>query len=148
MPKYDPLEEFLMRAAQEKSTVILSFDEIEAILGAQLPAASRYRAWWSNNPGNSAMTRAWLRAGFVSEKVEMDARRLTFRHDLDKAARHLSTVSLRPRAYDGDRAQDGTPPAYARRGRHPLVGALRGAIRIAPGTDLAQPADPDWGSTR
>jgi hypothetical protein len=29
--------------------------------------------------------------------------------------------------------------------RHPLWGALKGTMKIAPGTDVTQPADPDWG---
>jgi hypothetical protein len=29
--------------------------------------------------------------------------------------------------------------------RHPLIGAMKGTVWIAPGTDLTQPADPDWG---
>jgi hypothetical protein len=28
---------------------------------------------------------------------------------------------------------------------HPLIGALRGTVIVAPGTDLTQPADPEWG---
>jgi hypothetical protein len=28
--------------------------------------------------------------------------------------------------------------------RHPMYGALKGLIHIMPGTDLTQPADPDW----
>jgi hypothetical protein len=27
---------------------------------------------------------------------------------------------------------------------HPLYGAMQGLIRIMPGTDLTQPADPEW----
>jgi hypothetical protein len=34
-------------------------------------------------------------------------------------------------------------PARAR--PHPLIGALKGTVKIAPGTDLRQPADPEWG---
>jgi hypothetical protein len=33
----------------------------------------------------------------------------------------------------------------ARAQPHPLIGALRGTVTIAPGTDLTQPADPEWG---
>jgi len=34
----------------------------------------------------------------------------------------------------------------AKRGeRHPLFGALKGLVRIPPGVDLTEPADPDWG---
>jgi hypothetical protein len=29
--------------------------------------------------------------------------------------------------------------------RHPLIGALRGTVIIAPGVDLTEPADPEWG---
>jgi hypothetical protein len=29
--------------------------------------------------------------------------------------------------------------------RHPLFGALKGYVRVMPGTDLTQPADPAWG---
>jgi hypothetical protein len=29
--------------------------------------------------------------------------------------------------------------------RHPLHGAMKDLIRIVPGTDLAEPADPGWG---
>jgi hypothetical protein len=33
----------------------------------------------------------------------------------------------------------------APRCRHPLFGALKGYIRIMPGVDLTEPADPEWG---
>ena len=29
--------------------------------------------------------------------------------------------------------------------RHPLFGALKGLLVVMPGTDLTEPADPDWG---
>jgi hypothetical protein len=29
--------------------------------------------------------------------------------------------------------------------RHPLFGALKGLVRVMPGTDLTEPADPAWG---
>jgi hypothetical protein len=32
-----------------------------------------------------------------------------------------------------------------RRPRHPLFGVNKGLLRVMPGTDLTQPADPDWG---
>jgi hypothetical protein len=30
---------------------------------------------------------------------------------------------------------------------HPMFGAMKGLVRIAPWTDLTDPADPDWGGT-
>lgn len=29
--------------------------------------------------------------------------------------------------------------------RHPLIGFMKGTVKIAPGTDLTSPADPEWG---
>jgi hypothetical protein len=36
-----------------------------------------------------------------------------------------------------------SPPGTAP--RHPLLGALKGLLRVMQGTDLTKPADPDWG---
>jgi hypothetical protein len=38
-----------------------------------------------------------------------------------------------------------SPSSARQRGRHPLFGALKGTITIAPGVDLTEPADPEWG---
>jgi hypothetical protein len=109
----------------------MTFEQIERVIGVKLPrSAHRYRAWWSNNPDNSVMTKAWLDAGFRSEHVDMEERKLVFR-----------------------RVEHGRPPAAGapcaevqRAGRHPLFGCMRGTFTIAPGVDLTQPADPEWGN--
>jgi hypothetical protein len=46
------------------------------------------------------------------------------------------------RAYSQSEKMAGTPPSC----RHPLYGALKGHIRLVAGTDLTEPADPDWGN--
>lgn len=78
MSKYEPLTQFL--SAQGAQEVPMSFTEIERVLGFNLPTkASGMRAWWSNNPSNNVMTKAWLAAGFITERVDMGSRRLVFR---------------------------------------------------------------------
>jgi hypothetical protein len=42
-------------------------------------------------------------------------------------------------------AGSGVKEQNARAQPHPLIGALRGTVTVAPGTDLTQPADPEWG---
>jgi hypothetical protein len=123
MSKYEPLTEFLRH--QRAGEVRMSFEQIERVIGDKLPpVAQRHRAWWSNSPSNNVMTKAWLEAGFRSEQVDMSARKLVFRRE--KQAEHsTSSPTMKP-------------------GRHPLFGWMKGTVRIAPGLDLTQPADPDW----
>jgi hypothetical protein len=119
--KYEPLSKFLRNQASDE--VKVSFEQIERIIGDKLPAsANEHRAWWSNNPNNSVMTKAWIEAGFRSEQVDMEGRKLVFRR------------------MGGQR-----PPESKPTGPHPLIGWMKGTVRVAPGVDLAEPADPEWG---
>lgn len=124
MSKYDALGDYLKRQSADR--VPLKFSDIEKITGAKLPAsAHKHRPWWSNNSHNSVMTKVWLDAGFESEQVDMAGRKLVFRR------------IRRPRAAAAAPRGDDKP-------FHPLYGFMKGLIRIMPGTDLTQPADPEW----
>jgi len=58
----------------------MTFAEIERVTGTKLPEKSQHsRAWWSNNPSNSVLTRVWRDAGFESAEVDMKGRKLVFR---------------------------------------------------------------------
>lgn len=106
----------------------MTFAEIERVIGSKLPPNSpRYPAWWSNNPSNNVMTKVWLDAGFRTEQVDVKSRKIVFRR-----------TEPRP-------PQASPPPKVGKGGRHPLFGALKGLVRIPPGVDLTEPADPDWG---
>jgi hypothetical protein len=130
MGKYAPLGDFLRK--QRVSLIPMSFQEIERITGVKLPPkAQHHRAWWSNNPSNNVMTKVWLEAGYQTEQVDMAGRKLVFR----RVDEPTSPASKAPPQ----------PPQNGPRKRHPLFGALKGLIKIMPGTDLTEPADPDWG---
>ncbi|MDQ2078882.1 hypothetical protein RA307_01700 [Xanthobacteraceae bacterium Astr-EGSB] len=134
MTKYDPLGHFLR--GQQTDLVRLSFADVERIIGAKLPRSSQnYPAWWSNNPTNNVMTKVWLAAGFKTEQVDIEGRRLVFR-------RVSKDTTPQPPATSVSTAP---PPPSAPSGRHPAYGVLKGLVRILAGTDLTQPADPDWG---
>ena len=124
MSKYGALGDYLKR--QRGDLVPMTFAEIEKVTGTKLPAsAHKHRPWWSNNAKNSVMTKVWLDAGFESEQVDMPARKLVFR---------------RSRTRQAVRAEQ----SAAEEPLHPAYGAMKGLIRIMPGTDLTQPADPEW----
>jgi hypothetical protein len=124
MSKYTALGDHLKR--QHRELVPMTFAEIEKITGAKLPPSSRYRAWWSNNDFNSVLTKVWIEAGFRSEQVDMDKHKLVFRRVL------------------GPKGLSQGAPSAVEKPFHPLYGAMQGLIRIMPGTDLTQPADPEW----
>lgn len=124
MTKYSSLTTFLASRTQPK--ISMSFEDIERIVGSKLPqSAFNHRAWWSNNPTNSVMTKAWLAAGFRSEDVDMTARRLVFSRQVSQLATgEASRVAP---------ASTGSPLAG-------LFGGLKGTVHIEAGTDLTLPS--------
>lgn len=126
MSKYIRLGEFLR--AQRNKEVPMTFAEIERVIGGKLPPNSpQYPAWWSNNPSNNVMTKVWLSAGFRTEQVDVKSRKVVFRRVSDKSAVAATSSPVK------------------RGGRHPIFGALKGQVRVAPGVDLTEPTDPEWG---
>jgi hypothetical protein len=132
MGKYEPLGKFLRQQGSE--LIVLKFEDIERIVGSKLPESSRHhRAWWSNNPNNNVMTKVWLDAGFQTEQVDIEGRRLVFR-------------KMGPsKQNEGTPPTSSPPPGETPRQHHPLLGALKGLLRVMPGTDLTKPADLSWG---
>lgn len=78
MGKYDPLRAHLEASTQ--ALVKLTFAQIERILGAALPAsASKHQAWWANEEeGTHSHARAWLEAGYRTQALDLNARRVEF----------------------------------------------------------------------
>ena len=129
MSKYTPLGDYLRK--QRRDLVPLTFSEIERIVGSKLPKSQCYPAWWSNNPWNNVMTQVWLDAGFQTEQVDVETRKLVFR----RIGPPTSRTEGRPESATGS-----DPSA-----EHPLFGWMKGTVRVAPGVDLTEPADPEWG---
>jgi hypothetical protein len=145
MSKYEPLKSYLEN--RRFNEVPMTFAEIEKVLGFKLPEKSQqHRAWWSNNASNSVMTKAWLAAGYRTERVDMAGRRLVFRRAKDvpnpspPGGAHGSRSAEPASSGSGESSIMG-----AGRKRHPLFGAFADVIKIPPGVDLTEPADPTWG---
>lgn len=78
MGKYEPLAAFLN--ARRESHWPARFDEIEAILGFPLPqSARRHNAWWANDATGHSHARSWLEAGWRTEQIDLEGRKLVFR---------------------------------------------------------------------
>ena len=143
MSKYSPLARYL--EGQSAHEILLSFRDIEGILGAPLPAsARRHRAWWSNNPENNVATKEWLDAGYRTERVDVNRERLVFRRIGAREVAEPAALAWRTEMAEID-APEKTPGLGAE--EHPLFGALKGMAYVPPGVDLTQPAEPDWEET-
>ena len=80
MSKYDSLGAYL--SAAPTAEVSLSFTEIEGILGCGLPrSAFVHRPWWANDAAHHPHSKAWIAAGYRSERVDMEGRRVVFRRE-------------------------------------------------------------------
>lgn len=75
--KYQPLQDYLRRS--ERSTVTLTFLEIEALMGTPLPASARTnRAWWSNRSKGALQATAWIQAGYTVKELDLNIEQVTF----------------------------------------------------------------------
>ena len=137
MSKYQPLTDHLRRSGED--TVPMTFEDIERVIGAKLPPSAARRPWWSNNPTNNVMTRAWRAAGYESAHVDMKNRALVFRRVILR-----SMNGEHPGVHVGHGAGgSGGPDWFAA-----FHGGLRGTVTIAPGTDLTAPIAEEWDAER
>jgi DNA-binding transcriptional regulator YiaG len=75
--KYYPLHKHLQ--ACRESSIILSFQEIEKILGGSLPMSARSsKAYWSNRSKGALQAKAWMNAGYHVIKVDFNSQQVTF----------------------------------------------------------------------
>jgi hypothetical protein len=133
MDKYEPLGRFLTK--QKAARVAMTFEQVEKVIGAKLPrSAYKHRPWWANDATGHAHARVWLEAGFQTEHVDMAARKFVFRRTETAQSEAGGMAEAVEKSHDGKRP----------RRPHPIVGALKGLARVAPGVDLTKPAlDPD-----
>lgn len=78
MSKYQKLS--LHLASIEIGEWRASFDDIEEILGFELPpSAYEHPAWWSNQAGGHAQSSAWQDVGWRTENLDLGNQTVTFR---------------------------------------------------------------------
>ena len=138
MSKYTPLEIHLRKL--RGSSVSMTFDEIENIIGAKLPpSADIHRAWWSNNPSNGVITQAWLNAGYKSADVDMKGRKLVFRKsESDGFHSHIENQR------DISGADNITSDISLTQN---ILRTLMGTVTLMPGTDLTSPTGEKWNAS-
>lgn len=78
--KYLPLDEWFRARPSTENQFELTFDQVEAILGAPLPkSATKLTTWWTNvHPKIQSHRTAWLNHGWKVEAFDLQARRVKF----------------------------------------------------------------------
>jgi hypothetical protein len=85
--KYSPLSRYLLKRAQFTDHAVLSFADIEGIIGDNMPfGAVRDPEWWANARG-SAQGRAWINVGWRVESVDLNDRTVAFARVADVEAK-------------------------------------------------------------
>ncbi len=75
--KYHALYQRLKQSGQDE--IVLTFSEIEAFLGTNLPASARkQRSWWGNRSRGGVQAAAWLGAGFHVIALDLTTELVTF----------------------------------------------------------------------
>ncbi|MBN8981352.1 MAG: hypothetical protein J0I29_08765 [Rhizobiales bacterium] len=89
MDSYDPLRDYLL--TRDTTEFVLTFDQIEEILGFALPRASQRASWWEKerNPENARPQRDAIRdGGYAATRLPDDNgvrfRRLTAKKFIPK----------------------------------------------------------------
>ena len=77
--RYAPIGEHL--ANVKKNTVTLTFDEIEDLIGGELPAsAHKHRAWWANTDTHSQAL-IWISNGWLISEADLQEGTVTFKRE-------------------------------------------------------------------
>ena len=81
--KYLPLEEWFRKQPPAAKHIEMTFDQVEAILGAPLPAsATKLATWWTNvHPKIQSHRTAWLNNGWKVTEFDQGARWVKFVRD-------------------------------------------------------------------
>jgi hypothetical protein len=112
MSKYESLAKHLARVNAPE--LVMTFAQVEEILGAPLPASARtHRPWWANSAHGHVQSKGWLDAGYVSKEVDLEEERLLFVKLNQANIRDAKDQSLTP-----------------------VLGWAAGSVKVAAGVDL------------
>jgi len=78
MSKYQPFEEWFKQQPSSCTEVLLTFDQIDKIIGSPLPSGARKNfTSWANF--HSQLQNSWLNAGWRTVMVDFENERVKFK---------------------------------------------------------------------
>lgn len=92
--KYATLSDWLQSQPGKIDQVQLTFDQVEEIMGTDLPASAyNHRAWWSNDAIGHSHSQEWLDAGWRTTYVNMTEGKVTFTRIGEREKAYISFFS-------------------------------------------------------
>lgn len=92
--RYSALADFLQGRPGRVDQVVLSFNQIEEIIGASLPASARgHRAWWANDSVGHIQSQLWLEAGWRTTYINLSEGRITFSRIREREKAYITFFS-------------------------------------------------------
>lgn len=77
--RYAPLADWLQSQPGRSSQITLTFNQVEEIIGGELPGSARYfRNWWANDSVGHTHSQLWLDAGWRTTYINLNEGRVTF----------------------------------------------------------------------
>lgn len=92
--RYAPLALWLHSQRSSRDRVQLSFEDIEEIIGGDLPAsARRHRAWWANDSVAHTHSQLWLEVGWRTAQVNVTGESVTFTRIKEREKAYIAFFS-------------------------------------------------------
>jgi CBS domain-containing protein len=92
--RYAALADWLQSQPGKVDQIQLSFNQIEEIINADLPASARnHRAWWSNDSVGHSHSQLWLEAGWRTTYVNLSEGKITFTRIVEREKAYITFFS-------------------------------------------------------
>lgn len=141
--RYDPLTRYLK--GLDASSVTLTFDQLQDILGFKLPAAAANHAQWWQASGTQPQARGWRDAGWSFVRADRRDQSVTFRKDAPAArgrsAGHAARAKTSVPVAKRRTPAKASPDDAARAARKSLASSL---ILLPDSASKRPGGDPAW----
>jgi hypothetical protein len=92
--RYAPLALWLQSCPSKDDRVSLTFEQVEQIIGGDLPESARtHRAWWANDSVAHVQSKQWLEVGWRVAQTSMAEERVTFARVRERESAYIAFFS-------------------------------------------------------
>jgi len=93
--RYAPLADWLQSQPGNIDQVEFSFEDIERIIGAELPPSARtHRVFWANDSVGHVQSQLWLEAGWRVSTVNLTAGKVTFNRIAEREKAYINFFGI------------------------------------------------------